>query len=1054
MRKTLIALILVLPMVFVLVVFSSVNLVSLGVNISVNGIEIHADGTDEEGTLLIRMEEKREYTVTAEVSPSNASEKGYTLSSSDEKIASVTADGKIVPRHEGTVEITAKSNDKSFTDSLSVVIVSSKPYDFEFSLRNGAGENVLTETEGGYSAEIPAGTYRYDMTILPVGFTAYTVSAASDNYNYGKIDQGTKEIFLPFSGSAAFDVTVADGVDGDITKRVSLDIAKPQEGEAVINGESEFAGLELVKGTKKARLFLECNGTFNRSDFTADHAEAAVTRVGEGRYILDVTFEDGYTGSVHAAIKVGGKTRNILFSFGEFEFSLTSDIKISETEPERFEATLLTGNAVNFYAVSTVGAGEAVYRWELDGGPASYLSTPEASVATVKAAAAGVYVLRVTAQIGEETYEKEVILTVINKVNAVQITNKVDADLAQKEGYTIGGKAYNASLESVDYVYPLHVYAYSAAGTAPAGDDIDYTVSEGGVAEVEKRGDSLVLVPLKDGRVTVTAFWKGNEAFGSHVAATLTLNVVKDAYVVANAPELVKAADGGEKIVLAKDISLGTNAAGEVDSPDVRNALLQKHRMRSTYNIAYYEEKNANEGNSSAQPVIPNVSYVLEFKNDVYGNGNDIDADNYTHALDGTGSPILDLYKGPLDFVAYSAMARVAGQDNIAFLIRTDGVMLYGVNLLGCKDGSLKSDKGNYDLSNLNLTGTTLEVNASADIINCRIRNGRNVVRAYGGNRDGDNYFIESLTANRGCEDERILVNIKGCILSQGREFILKIGANRALRASNLLSAEPQLLDQNNRAYPETANRSNNYTSNGGPLYKDPWFYEHYVMTDVTLEDSVIETSGLFTVGIESNFAGKLLFEGADEGDAGYGTYARATRDTWRKSGGTSFASVLRLRGDVRLYDWKDLSLVDASTLIESPSNSLNAWLKFDIQGMLEYVCEKIPEYSSIIETSGETKYVHGGIAFYGGGRNYSTLDMEGLNEELKDFTHLNVNLDVLKGGGDIMGKQGSTLPYAAGTRDFNFYMYNGGSANNYTKQDDDAKKGVKYSGVTAYGLY
>ena len=72
MRKTLIALILVLPMAFVLVIFSSVNLVSLGVNIAVNGITIHAEGADDEDTLFLDMADKAVHTVTAEVSPGNA----------------------------------------------------------------------------------------------------------------------------------------------------------------------------------------------------------------------------------------------------------------------------------------------------------------------------------------------------------------------------------------------------------------------------------------------------------------------------------------------------------------------------------------------------------------------------------------------------------------------------------------------------------------------------------------------------------------------------------------------------------------------------------------------------------------------------------------------------------------------------------------------------------------------------------------------------------------------------------------------------------------------
>ncbi|MFQ7036250.1 MAG: hypothetical protein ACLRTQ_11580, partial [Candidatus Borkfalkia sp.] len=126
--------------------------------------------------------------------------------------------------------------------------------------------------------------------------------------------------------------------------------------------------------------------------------------------------------------------------------------------------------------------------------------------------------------------------------------------------------------------------------------------------------------------------------------------------------------------------------------------------------------------------------------------------------------------------------------------------------------------------------------------MNCCICNGRNVVRAYGGNRDGSD-FIDSLSENKGAENERIDVRIEGCVISQGREFLLKIGANRALRASKALSSdvaaciEPNLLDENGNAYRA---QSNQYLN-------DEYFYKTYVMTDVVLKDSVLETSGLFT---------------------------------------------------------------------------------------------------------------------------------------------------------------------------------------------------------------
>lgn len=1037
MRKTLIALILVIPMVFMLVIFSSVNLVSLGVNISANGINVAAEGLDEEGTLLIDMADKVKHVVSAEVMPSNATDKRYTLASTDPSIAEVTEEGEILPHREGTVEIVATSHDKGFTDRLPVVILSSLPYDFTFSISDGETSVPVEEREGDLYAQLPAGTYQYNVEIAPIGFTDYEIR--KENNTYAEMAKENRSLYLPFSGETVFGISVPNGVNGAIEKRVNLQVLRG-EGEVLINGEPDFSGIELAYGTTETQFYLECDGNF--SEFRSEHARLAQqpANLKNGRYILDVEIDEGIEEGFPATIVAGGKSIRFMFTFAEFDFSVFSELPAEQTEDGRQSVTLLTGNAATFYAVASTGAKGVAYTWNFDG-PEEYL-TIEDNRATVTAIKGGSYILTVTADYLDKSITKEVVLSIVNKISAIQIVNNVNVDLAER--FTVGGKAYTDSLTLTDNAYQLRVYAYSTAGTVPAGEDVEYVSDREDVATVEIREGKIFLIPHATGEVTVTAQWKGNRSFGLNVAATLTFNVVQEAVSVKNAPELNKAADDKLPIVLMEDIKLGTDANGNDFSLTEREEVLRSHRMRSTYNIEWYK--------NTKDPVTAdsmNISYVMEFSNDVYGNGKSIDANNFTQAHDANGKPLLELYKGPLYFVKYGQMASVAGQDNCAFLIRTDGVKLYGVNLLGCSDSSLLSSNAEYNLSRLNLTGTTLEINANAEIVNCRIRNGRNVVRAYGGNRDGDHYFLDDLSQNRGCDEERINVRIEGCILSQGREFVLKIGANRAFRASGKNGIEPQLTDSSGKPYPEQG-KTNRY----GDLYQDPYFYSQYVMTDVTLKDSVVESSGLFTIGIESNFAGTMLYEGQEGNTQEW----RQWVEDWKMSGGTSFASVLRLEGDVRLYDWKDISLVDSSTLIEAPGNSgkLSSWLQLDIQSMLSFVNSADPaKYGNIMETTSDGKnYVHGGIALYGGGRNYSSVDFSALDEDLKDFEYLNINISVLAGAEGDLQRQGTLLPKAAGTHDFNFYMYGKDSPNNYVGQLADEADGSKYSGVKHIPLF
>ena len=98
---------------------------------------------------------------------------------------------------------------------------------------------------------------------------------------------------------------------------------------------------------------------------------------------------------------------------------------------------------------------------------------------------------------------------------------------------------------------------------------------------------------------------------------------------------------------------------------------------------------------------------------------------------------------------------------------------------------------------------------------------------------------------------------------------------------------------------------------------------------------------------------------------------------------------------------------------------------------------------------------MHGGIAVYGGGKNYAQVDLTGLNGELTDFSEYSVNISILTNSDDAeMADQGGFLPLAAGTQDFRFYMYGSGSANSYRKQLADAAAGIKYDGISRVSVF
>ena len=190
---------------------------------------------------------------------------------------------------------------------------------------------------------------------------------------------------------------------------------------------------------------------------------------------------------------------------------------------------------------------------------------------------------------------------------------------------------------------------------------------------------------------------------------------------------------------------------------------------------------------------------------------------------------------------------------------------------------------------------------------------------------------------------------------------------------------------------------------------------------------------------METHFSGEFLLGG--------------TITTWEGCAATSYASALRIVGDVKMLDWKNLSNVDSSTLIEVTGDA-NPWLSMNVAEMMKEVANVKSECRDIILNVGGTEYVHGGIAFYGGGYNYSYLDLTEANDETKQFGVYDVNISVLENSKDEnIRNQGKMLPMAAGAGDFRFYLYNNKSSRNLSWQEsikNQGNQGMKIHPVVA----
>lgn len=1022
MKKNVIALMLVLPLLFVFTVFSSGNVASLGVSVSVNGVEIL--NSPQNDTLHVDLASYNgDFTLDVKVTPENASDKKVSfvveeVPGSAFADVSVSEAGVVTAKSTGIARISAVTNDGGYRDSITVNVTSSKPYGMNVSLYGLNGdENLLTPTANGYTAQVTTGTYRYETSLYPEG---YGVKAEVQS-GFAVIDGNAGTLLLPFDGETVVDFYYDNGAFGVIRKRVTLSVRQSSESGLTVNGE-ESCTLALEQGSTSCAFYVQAQ----QSPVVKENAYVqgfSVQQLQQNCYKVAVELSPDATDTV-LEVAVGDKTAFVNVVYAEFAFSVRGDVAVTDDS-----AVVLAGSPVTFYAVAEVAAENVTYQWNGDG--LQLNESQDGASCTVTAAQAGSYSLTVTALkngVVMDIYPVTLSVQAVVPVSSVQFKS-VASGLAMQRA--VAGYKYSDSVSSlvrnsftlVRNSFTVDFFAYYNGQTVQNAlqyMDVEYDEK---IADVEISQSGIIVTPKAKGEVTVSVRWKGNASFGTDVGAQVTLLCLPDAVAVSTSDQAFAASKAGLAMVLENDVVLGTAEDGSVYPVEQRKAMMGT--MQSTYNTQYYH--------NVGQAEQAKVNYVLEFRNDVYGNGYSINAMHFTAVKDSSG--VSQIFRGPLHFVSYGQVASVAGQDNSAYLVRTDGITLCNVTLLGCSDETLSDGKGGYDLSALNETGTVLEVNADCSIINCRIRNGRNGVRIYGGNRQGNGYFIQSLAQNDGAWHHRADVTIEGCIISQAREFLVKIGSNRALQANSGLSAddvnacvEPSLLDASGNPY---AVQTNDYLN-------DEYFYDTYVMTDVTLKDSVLETSGLFSVGIETNFAGTLLYAQQDS----------IIFEGWPGTGGTSFPSVLRLKGDVRMYDWKDLSLVDSSTLIDSEQSRF----KLNISAMLDYVCTNYSGtqygYEYIIDRKQNVNYVHGGIAFYGGGKNYSQLDVSGLDKSLADLSVYPVNLNMLRGAEGETGEQAEFLPLAAGTQNFRFYMYGSRSVNNVDKQLADQASGQKYSGV------
>lgn len=1007
MKKKIIALIMIIPIVFLIALFSVGKAAGVYADIPVTGIQITTQ--NEDGFIDVDVADYDPIAFLAQVQPVNARNQKYSFEISgvggDEAPEGFEIiDGKLHIDNVGKVKITAISAEKGFKDSVIVSAYSTKVLRIYPKVNGDEITSNVVSIDGGENV--------FSAELYPENLSGETRIFEEIGGNHIlKLNAVTGVAQALFSGETQVRITCPEGREGlEKVLTVKVNVDTDSTGFAV-NGKSSGAKVTVKNKATTAKLFVESkNDALEISDLTLPEGVTAsgIERISENKFVLTLSFDKEFSDE-----EISGKVGATDFSLEFTEYNL--DVRTSYYDGEGDEIKQKNNTKVTYVAYSE-SDDDADVKFEIIDGADVITLEQHGQFATITATKRGFAKIKITAEHdGKVIKEIEKTIRVVPNVYSMEF-----ADSAKEYGIenilTIGGKNPKGRPDT----RTIFVRVVTEAGSETFTDEFmnvafsddnslfsckaqPATNADAVSAEIRATGTGLTTLNAQ-----LTEY---NQYFGTNICAKIRLRAVKDGRNVGNYEELKTVTEAGHIVVLTSNVMLGVKNDGTAMTEDELKKDVKK--FTTTYDKTYLDNIGENDENKKVQ-------YLIEFKNHVYGNGFEINADKFTQCKDATGVP--KIFKGPLNFVAISS-ASVKGQDNISFLVRTDDVLINNVVLKGCSDDSLLEEDGQFNLSKLNYVGTTLEIAKSAKLLNSRVSNGRTVVRIFAGGSTMGSPVVEDKSAFN-VQDEKINVHIESCVLSNAREFILKIGSNRALKQINEVQRE--LLNENKEPKePYKPYDERNKT--------DKYFNDNYLINDVTLKNSVLETSGLFSIGMETHFSGEVLY---GEGNA-------ISIPEWKGCAATSYASALRIVGDVKMLDWKNLSNVDSSTLIEVTGDA-NPWLSMNVAEMMKEVARQQPkECGDIILNVGGTEYVHGGIAFYGGGYNYSYLDLTRANDETKQFGVYNVNIDVLADSeNEKIKQQGEMLPLAAGKGDFRFYLYNNKSSRNLSWQENIKNQG------------
>lgn len=980
MRNKIIAFIFIIPILLILLIFGVSKAIGNTVQIPVRGIALHnteGKNKDLKENRIFDTDQQKEFKMFVNVIPANAKNKNIDveIENLDPKnkveatVKKMQSGYSIEFRGTGKVKISCVTKEGGYTASMIMRVIQSKTFKIEQRLYDTYDNKNFTPEENEISPventkfkiNLRNKPYQFITRIAPAAFNHLATIWESTNPNVLEIDKYSGEAYTHFSGTTKVTARV-----GNKTQTMDVEVVN-ESGECVVTGLSNSGAVRRIEGKTK-KVYVE-----NATRAEIENGKI-IESISDTQHIVepDSTTELKVKKNKYkykdiiaeATIASGVQNGDVIYHKKEttMKYNLHSNAKISDIE-FNVDGGWTKGETIDV----TLGDKEKkiVARYKING----IEKTTEAIIKPIENVSTLYY------KTESMSYGKEKTRTYMDKV-------------------------YNIQMEEVDFSHKAEIVTLDNKYDECDSKEIEYQNKTGNFNN-EKNVITKIAADEEVKELVLKAYWKYTKFFFVE-SSEYRINV-SHGININNEKELAHAQSKNKKVAIQKDIF-------------IQGEEYLNNYMYTTYDWKYY--KNIHESR-------PKIQYLLEFTNSVYGNGFQINADKIT-----TGK-MTKFGEAPSFVVAKNGLFKVSlrGQDNICFLVRKDNIELRNVVLKACKDESLIQNN-KFSQKELENKGTVLEIMGdNVNVLNSRVSNGRTCIRIFGRDLNQDHEFNpvveESEMSSVDVEKEKIKVGIINSVISNAREFLIKIGSNRAVRATDSTekSAKGNLLP---KIYRFKKNNGTDY------LYRDKnsiddYFKKHCVVTEVTLENNELRGSGLFAIGMDTHFAGKLLWNDDDD-------FGAIPDKSWRNIAATSYAAELNIKGDLKIYNWVDLSTLDASSLIEI-SGSLSGglgFLRLDFQGMIKAVIER-EKYNDIIYKIKQKQFIHGGIAFFGGGENYSYLNED--SGELVNMRKLFVNLSQVAGKEKLTKLVAEKMPDAAGHADFIFYLYKTDSQRNYNWQ-------------------